>query len=766
MLGENYFFSNDWLDSAIFYSMRICIFLTFLALFVVNILHAQYRPVKHRELLPGEVPVTGPGSYAEPGTTYVLVNDIVADRSAIFLGKDVMLDLNGYTISYAAGNYKHIQNGGFEEGIAGWDLSKAPGAKLMNTADIHVFVGDKLMSLQSGDEIRSSYVELPLANRSYIAMVGITGRHFTDPEMKGDLKNEMKLSVFVEDENGNNVKVVTKYKDTTMVSCPVEARSPRLGGGFIFAHLNGLPAGKYRIRIRADTDCLVDEIDIRPAKDVGIGIVEKTSARGHNDHLYRSEFAAFFDYTADAVTGKPLAGIPIVKGRGTVTICNGIIENAAKGAISWGIQSTADDVEVIVDNVHFKTEGINTTAIDVPQATITHCRFDVENPFIINRHYSNFYAVDLRGSKASRVSYSEFYGGQGCLVFKGKHSSVHHNYFVNNQAVTNHYSIMAMGDSSRIFENRIEPKRGSGIEIYSRKYIDIFNNTIKIKSSPPTCEYGREEYSANAIRIADYRARPGSPDGAYGNRVYNNKISITAINFESPESYVPLSWAVFYSASAGDNDIFGNDIEINHTAPGTKALATAFFITGGTRGYGGNFYNNRIRSNVPAIWIAGKYGGTIKTRVANNQIIKTSNAPADFKPFRMGFTSCKDCIAKEVVISSNEIVNDHFDIQVEGKGHSYQVKWNLTVQLKDNKGQPVVNTPVSISDAPGNVVFSGTTDNSGKIVTDLVAYYVTEQTRTDIGPFTVTAGATSVRTDLTKNTKLQLLYKPAKRKKK
>ena len=52
----------------------------------------------------------------------------------------------------------------------------------------------------------------------------------------------------------------------------------------------------------------------------------------------------------------------------------------------------------------------------------------------------------------------EFFGGQGCLVFKGKKSSIHNNYFVNRQMVTNHYSIMAMGDSSSIFSNRIEPK--------------------------------------------------------------------------------------------------------------------------------------------------------------------------------------------------------------------------------------------------------------------------------------------------------------------
>ncbi|WP_341835001.1 right-handed parallel beta-helix repeat-containing protein [Chitinophaga pollutisoli] len=512
---------------------------------------AQYSPVPHRELLPGEIPVSGPGNYAEPGRTYVLTRDVVAERSAIFLGKDVTLDLNGYTIRYADAGYGHIANRGFEEGLKGWDVAAAPGAKIENTADVHVFVGEKLLRLNAGDEIRSGYVHLPVANRSYIAMCGVTGWHFHDPQMKGDVRNEMKVSVFVEDEQGREVTCTTTYRDTAMVSAPVEKRSPRLGGGFVFAHLQGLPAGKYRVRVRADTDCLVDEIDIRPTQDVGVGIVGETWARGHYDHLYQSQFAAFFDYTADPASGRPLAGIPVAMGRGVVNIRNGRIESGSEGAISWGIQSSAEDVRLVLSNVSITTSGINAIAVDVTNATITSCRFDVTNPLLINRHGSNFYGVDLRGKQASQVSFSEFFGGQGCLVFKGKHSDIHHNKFYNRQAVTNHYSIMAMGDSSRIFDNYIEPERGSGIEIYTKKYIDIFNNTIKIRTSPPTCEYGKEEYSANAIRIADYRAKPGAPNGAYGNRVFNNRIHITAVNFPHPKEYIPLSWAFFYSASGG-----------------------------------------------------------------------------------------------------------------------------------------------------------------------------------------------------------------------
>ncbi len=533
----------------------------------------EKNPAMAGDLQSNTIFVDAPGNYGKPGTTYVLTKDITAEKSAIFLGKDVTFDLNGHTITFAGGNYEHVPNYGFEEGISGWDISKAPGAKVVNTAEVHAFIGDKILSLEKGDEIASPYINLPVANRSYFAMCGVTGRYYHD--MGGDLNNDMKISIYVDDEQGNEVRCLNQYGDSTMVGCPVINRSARLGGGFVFAHLTNLPAGKYRIRVKAETDCLVDQIDIRPAFDVGIGIVENTHPYGHYDHFYEIVHSAFYDYTEDFSNGTPVAEIPGVEGKGTVTIKNGTIKSGTRGIASWGIQSTAEDVRIILDSVTIINEGINATAVDVPHATITNCTFKVENPFIINRHGSQFYAVDLRGEQLSEVSYSKFYGGQGNLASKGLDSKIHHNLFVNQQTVTNHYSVMAMGDGSMIFENEFKPEIGSGLEIFRHKNIEIFNNEFYIKAAPPSCEY-HEHYSTNAIRIADYGAELGSPRGAYGNRVYNNKFYITGKKFKEYPDYIPMASAFFFSASAGENYIFGNEIVIDHENPESDAEALCF----------------------------------------------------------------------------------------------------------------------------------------------------------------------------------------------
>jgi len=712
--------------------------------------NAQYRESDHKKLPDGVMAVTAPGNYGNPGSTYMLTNDISSDRSTLFLGKDVTLDLNGYTLTYADGDYEHLPNYGFEEGLKGWNVSKAPGAKVENTADVHQFIGDKVLRLKAGDVITSEYINLPVAGRSYYAMCGITGHYYHD--MGGDVANDMRISVYVDDEAGNEVKCTTSYGDTTMVSCPVENRSARLGGGFIMAHLNNLPAGKYRIRVKAENDCLVDQIDIRPAMDVGIGIIEDTHPMGHNDHLYNRNHSAFFDYTGDVSTGKPVPGIPEVEGTGTVTIKNGVIKNGCIGAMSWGVQSTAGDVRIILDNVKFVSSGINTIAVDVPHATIINCRFEIQSPFIINRHGAEFYAVDLRGLKASEVSFSAFYGGQGCLVFKGKHSIIHHNYFVNRQTVTNHYSVMAMGDSSMIFENRFEPEIGSGLEIFRHKHIEIFNNLFRIKAAPPSCEY-HEHYSTNAIRVADYGAELGSPRGCFGNRIYNNKFYISGRKFEQYPEYIPMASAFFFSTSAGENYIFGNRIYIEQEDPDTDAEAYAFYI-GNARG--GQLYNNRITTNVTPIWVACGYGSATGTLIFENQIIRSPTTVTDFQPVRMGWIERTDCLAKDIEFRSNEFEGLDFGIDATTQHHTYSVYWTMAVNVIDKKGKEVSGTKVIILDKNKKEVLNQRTNSTGSVQVELPEYTIDGELITYLSPYTVIVNKKKKEVSLNTNQELTI----------
>jgi hypothetical protein len=713
------------------------IFLILVSWVLTNACFCQYQAVGHRELKSGEEPVRKEGCYAKAGTTYVLTNDISGDASTLFLGKDVILDLNGYTVRFAAGKYEHIPNSGFEYGAEGWDLSNAPGARIENTADVHVFLGQKLMSLKTGDEITSAYITLPVANRSYFAMCGITGHYWHD--MKKYPDDEMKVSVYVEDEKGIEIKCMTKYSDGIKQSCPVIQKSPRLGGGFVYAHLNGLPAGKYRVRVKAETDCLVDEIDIRPAMDAGISVIERTNPVADYDHVimesYPPTIPTFYDFTEDFSTGMPLSSLPAVSGSGSITIKNGIIVNGTAGIHSWGIQSSAPDVRINLENVKVITSGISTGAADILCTTIRNCTFETDMPFLIQRHVY-VCSVMIRGNQPSEVSGSEFLGGQGCLSIKGKYSLVHDNLFVNDQWVTNHYSIMGTGDSSKIYNNRFEPKQGSGI--YVSRYTEVFNNFFKIETSAPTCEYGREEYSTAAIRLGDYNAKPGSPKASVGNRIHNNQIFITAKSWPEPKEYLPMAWGIYYSASGGENYVYENDFVVNKTDTSSRVLTAALYICGGPKYFGGQFYDNRITTNVPAGWIASFYGGASNSDLYNNTITPLNQS--EVSTFRIGSAGCDDCVAKNIKFRSNNTVGQKFSLDVTDQDHSYSVWWTLNATAKDLKNLPLKNTEVTIVNQLNEIAFKGKTDQLGQVTVELPEYSVDGKNKKIFSPYTIKAG--------------------------
>ncbi|MEW5977459.1 MAG: hypothetical protein AB1898_16830 [Acidobacteriota bacterium] len=614
----------------------------------------EYRDFEHRPLQPGAIAVSKPGHYSRPGATYQLTQDVSSVTSPISLGKDVTLDLNGFTISYAKGQYEHVPNYGFENGLESWDLTKAPGAKIESTATVKPFIGSHILRLPAGQEIVSPYITLPVANRSYYAMCGV-------------LSNQMRVTLQVEDEHGLPVKLLPKLGESARDVHSI-TDNPTLGGGFVLAHLHRIPRGKYRIRVKAETDCLIDEVDIRPALDVGISIVEQRQAscdayKQVNDGM--GVPCAFFDYESS----KPPARTPVT-GTGIITIRNGIIRSGFEGIRSWAIQSTAQGVMVILENVKIVAAGINTNAMQVPKARIRDCRFDIDTPFIINRHTLSDSPVSLTKADGSEVSQSEFIGGQGCLAIVGNGAKVHDNLFVNRQTVTNHYSIMlGNSDNVEINHNRFEPEIGSGVTVFRSRHTQIHHNFFRILAANANCEYTNEEYSTNAIRLTDYNDKPNAPRGAWGNRIHHNRFEIVGKHYLNYSGFKSIASAVFCSVGAGSNFIYENEISVKHQDPDSPSVACAFYI--GASDNGGEWYDNQISTNVPAFWIGNFYGRASNAKIYRNTIIKTDSAPADFKPFRLGYGRHT---ATNIEFQDNRFEGCEFGVQSDAEGNSFSCK--------------------------------------------------------------------------------------------
>jgi len=312
---------------------------------------------------------------------------------------------------------------------------------------------------------------------------------------------------------------------------------------------------------------------------------------------------------------------------------------------------------------------------------------------------------------------------------------------------------MAMGDGSKIFENRFEPEIGSGIEIFRHRNIEIFNNEFHIVAALPSCEYN-DNYSTNAIRMADYGAAAGSPEGCYGNRVYNNKFFITGRKYEKYPNYIPIANAFFYSASAGENEIFGNDIIVTQENPGTDAEAYAFYI-GNSRG--GKLYNNRIRSNVTPVWVASTYGRAENTELRENTFGKFPASVSDFPLVKMGSLEQPDFLAYGTKFISNEFPGLSFSIDATDQKHQYTVYWTLTIALHDKTGKAMPGHEIRISDRNGKEITRLLTDKEGRISIELPEYGAEGAVKKYSAPYTIFAGSKKLETGLTKNTALNMI---------
>lgn len=664
-----------------------------------------WQQVKPRALAAGEVAVSGPGVYAAAGTTYVLTQDVSAPASAIHLGKDVVLDLNGHTITYDAAPYQPVPNGSFEDGMMGWDVAKAPNAKAEDRHWRNPMVGQYACVLPKGEEIVSPYITLPVADRAYYAMVAVSSQ-------------EMAVGVWVEDKDGKAVECVLKTPFGERKTCPEPNRAPKLGGGTVFALLYNQPAGKYRIRVKANNrDCVIDDVDIRPALHYGIGVVEEVLPWAYYKSVLDGDDTAFFDLSP-LVSAERAKSVPIVSGKGSVTIRNGTVRSGARGIRTWGLLSTAKDVRFTVENVRFIAAGTNANAMRFADGSITRCRTEIDSPWIIDRHRQADYTVNLTGgAEGSIVTDNEFIGGQGQVSIRGAAGEVARNLFVNRQTVVNHYSLGA-GSGTRIHHNRFHPEQGSAILVFGARDTEIFENDFAITASPPVNEYADTIYSVSAIRITDYNRKAGEGI-CVDNRIHNNRFAITGRQFpEALKAYAPSAHGIYMSVGGGLNFVYDNDFIIrnpdrsNHSERGTGAFA--LFIGGSDNG--GVYHHNRITCNDTPVWIANTYGPAGNVTLHDN--IFTCSVADGQKPYAPVWLGWWKNQTSNVGFYSNRFDGVPFKATIndyQSYTAGYTFGWTLRVQAAAGAAIAVVRND-------GTAVAQGVADAAGTWTVRLPEY--------------------------------------------
>jgi len=173
---------------------------------------------------------------------------------------------------------------------------------------------------------------------------------------------------------------------------------------------------------------------------------------------------------------------------------------------------------------------------------------------------------------------------------------------------------------------------------------------------------------------------------------------------------------------------------------GSKVLAAAFYIGGATHS-GGEWYNNKITSNVPHIWIANWYGPARFDKIYNNTFIKAKDAPAGMKPIQMGSrTEYNEATATDIEFYSNKCQDFEFEIDATKRAHSYAVGWTLTIKLLDKSGSVSSGKNLVIRDNNGKEVAKLKTDGKGIAKAMLPEYRISGQKKIDCSSYTVVVG--------------------------
>ena len=133
---------------------------------------------------------SAPYVLSQANTTYTLATDVDVPGTAFVIGAaNVVLNLNGHTVTFGDTAPVQITNGGFEQGsgssVPGWNLSGAPTA-VIKPARLGMW-GNSMLELPNfttPQTIVSDPISIPTANREYAATITPDGNFGTTVTLK------------------------------------------------------------------------------------------------------------------------------------------------------------------------------------------------------------------------------------------------------------------------------------------------------------------------------------------------------------------------------------------------------------------------------------------------------------------------------------------------------------------------------------------------------------------------------------------------------
>ena len=539
--------------------------------------------------------VTTCGDITSSGA-YVLQNDVSSDGTCFTIkAPNVVLNLNGYTVTYDNRAPISVPNGDFESVLSGtWDTTYAPNAA--RAAGTYI----QPVSLYSGNyALRFS---LPFTGAQYVRSQQVTLAANTTYSISAMFRNSGNNELAINTTSGG-------VRDSLTMKIELEgtANSATKTGvtwrGFqytYFTYTTGASPENHVIRITVDNVnaaatgyAYVDDIKILKTPSYGVNIS------------------------------------PVYEGANYARVTNGtIIQGQGGGFASHAIRiGESAGTGWSIDNLTLTTHGVNSKVLDsyrMQGATF--------NNNVINHNVTTIASRDNYDGAAFFVPYAgtagtvynnTFNTGIQTAIYAKTADSGQHQIYGNNISLqtkyTNDFAIYAAG--SEVYSNIVNCGSGSnscrGIWIAGTN-TKVYNNTVSVQQLVRNQEYnGCEMGGAYGMQADSFNA--SSNVEVYGN-------TVTAVTGSGVCDGSALRLNPDASASMNIHD---NTFAASSTGAGRATSMRFFGLTSPSVLISGNIFRTNHR------WVYLDGGGSNNGTLTNNKFETAGTLPSPFYPFEV-----------------------------------------------------------------------------------------------------------------------------------
>lgn len=709
-------------------------FLKIIIIFVAIISVATYSYfIKHPVL--AQTSLTQCGYLDQANTTYVLQNNVNSNGTCFaIIAQNVVLDLNGKTITYDNSAPITIPNSDFESGGAtadSWDFANAPNAQRIAGTFVQpqtVFSGTYAVK-----------IPIPASNQLIKSTNQITLEPNTTYSLSAMAHSTVagSYSIYVGlDGTGINASTTGQTWYFQFIRTTFTTGSTPISYNVVagISGATGASAGNVYI----------DDIQIQRYRTAGVAVGPQSWAPGRVPDINR------YGNAKNAV----IKNGSIVQGNDKGDDSHAIVsEGGGGGLVGSGLE---------IANLTITVNGPSSKAIYLNDGDNINIHDNIINSavdVIKNRHQRDGALIKFEyDGGGSLIHHNTITSGiQNGIIAGTKSGAVLNQIYQNNITLQTKYTNdFAIAGRGLIYENTINCGSGNNScrGIFGNSDSKIYNNIIDVQQLLRNQEYdGCEAGGAYGIQI----------EYASNTEVYNNTVTARANQCDSAAfRNNPTSEETATLGDVGINNyVHDNAFTAIKTGSVSNVAAQGIRISNLNRADSLRFENNTVTTN--SQWLQGTSGVSL-VQFKSNTFKTTTPMPSSFLPFYTYDWNPPTSLLKDIKFIDNKYLDSETKNLFENasiictyatsgisstscaiggtnpidKYSSFYYSWTLSVNVKDGANASISNAVISISNTQGNVVFSGTTDSGGVASAVLDEFKNAAGVKTSSNPYTIT----------------------------